>query len=197
MKGILGTQQQSAQRSIEQLLSGQIGNDIVPAIQQSANLAFNRGAATLQQQGARFSGAAGQQIADLSQRMGADTNLAVQQALQQNANRRVNELIGAGQLSAQQGQLALSAVQPMQLAALGLGTGAPILEESRGFWGTVGDVAGAVGGIASAIPGVGGVIGKGVQAAGKFIGDQFGGAGGPVSGGYGNNNSPFYNPWVG
>ena len=141
MRGILGTQQQQATRSIEQLLSGQIGSDIVPSIQQSAALGLREGAAEIRQGGSRFASAAGQQIGDLTRKVNIDTNLAVAQAKERAAGRRMNELLAAGQLAGQQGQLALGAINPALNAAFSLGTGAPVLEKSRGFWGTVGDIA--------------------------------------------------------
>lgn len=141
LRGIMGTQTASAQASIDKLLSGQVGSDIVPAIQKVAGINLNRGSQAIQQQGARFTGAAGQQIADLTQRVTADTNLAVQQALEAQANRQVNALLGAGQLSNQMAGIRVGAIQPLQLAAVQAGTGAPLIQQTRGFWGTMGDLA--------------------------------------------------------
>lgn len=141
LRGIMGDQTVTAQRAIDQLLSGQVGSNIVPAIQQVAGINLGRGAQTLQQQGARFTGAAGQQIADLTQRVTADTNLAVAQALEAQANRQTNALLGAGQLSNQMAGIRAQAIQPLQLAAVQAGTGAPLIEQTRGFWGTMSDIA--------------------------------------------------------
>jgi hypothetical protein len=136
LRSVLGEPERLARRGIEQLLSGQIGGDIVPAIQQNAALGFGRIKSGLQQQGQRFASATGQQIADAGIRLNADTNLAIQQALQQNANRRVSELIGAGQLSNQMGGNrigALNARNPQLMAAFELGTGPAMIKE-EGSW---------------------------------------------------------------
>lgn len=137
MRGMFGTQQRYAERGINELLSGQIGSDIVPAIQATSGLNLARGASIIQNQGARFSAAAGQQIGDLTQRIGADTNLAVAQAREVAANRRLNELMAAGQLSNQQMGIMAQYLQPLQLAAAELGSGPAMIKEESSTLGNI------------------------------------------------------------
>jgi len=134
-----GGQTNLAQQQIDMLLKGLPGGNILPAAQTAFNQNLQRGVQTIQQQGPRFTAAAGQQAADLTQRSLNDFNLFSQQVLENQAARRAQEVLSSGQLAVSQGGLMAQTILPILQMALGAGgatSAAPIIQDP-GFFGNV------------------------------------------------------------